>query len=59
MTDDFKCPHCNAVNDTTDWVEHWRWDGDVFDIRCCECEESSSVKVTVSVDYERVEKSDE
>ncbi|AWL27125.1 hypothetical protein DJ533_00120 (plasmid) [Acinetobacter defluvii] len=41
MTDDFECPHCNAVNDTTDWFEHWHWDGDVFDIRCCECGESS------------------
>lgn len=55
MTDDFKCPHCQAINDTTDWLENWNWDGEVFEICCCECEQPSSIKVTVSVDYEHVE----
>lgn len=46
-----ECPHCKKAQDTTDWTEHWKWDGDSFHLNCTECEKEMSVKVSVDVEY--------
>lgn len=45
------CPHCEKGQDTTDWTEHWKWDGDSFHLNCTECEKEMSIKVSVDVEY--------
>lgn len=48
---EIECPHCKKQQDTTDWTEHWKWDGDNFDLNCTECEKEMSIKVSVDVEY--------
>lgn len=51
MSDDVECPHCGVENDSTDFTEHWKHDGDTFSVLCAECGEPFNLVASVSVDY--------
>ena len=55
MSDDVECPHCGRVNDSTDFTENWRYDGDTFTVSCSECEEDINLKSCVDVSYEIID----
>lgn len=51
---DFKCNSCDAVQDTTDWIEHGGHDGDEFEVECQDCEEMIEVSTVVEVSYQNL-----
>ena len=55
MSDDVECPHCGRVNDSTDFTENWRYDGDTFTVSCSEGEEDINLKSCVEVSYEIID----
>ncbi|ADG36052.1 hypothetical protein Acj61p087 [Acinetobacter phage Acj61] len=52
MSDDVGCPFCGHQNDSTDYTENWRHDGDSFVIECSNCEEELSLTARVDITYE-------
>lgn len=55
MSEDVECPHCSHSNDSTDFFENWRHDGDTFTVECSNCEEDITLKSCVEVSYEIID----
>lgn len=55
MSEDVECSHCGHVNDSTDFTENWRHDGDTFTVSCSECEEDMHLKSCMDISYEIVD----
>ncbi|MGP9691026.1 hypothetical protein ACT3S4_04275 [Psychrobacter sp. AOP30-A2-5] len=53
---DVKCPYCDAVQDTDDWLEYGGHDGDDFEHECDECEEVFEAVTRIDVAYRVLDK---
>lgn len=51
---DFVCNSCDAVQDTTDWIELGSHDGDEFEVECQNCEVMIEVMMAINVSYENL-----
>lgn len=45
------CPSCLIAINTDDWVEHFRFNDDVFQVECEECEHEFNVHVDITPEY--------
>lgn len=53
MSQYFTCD-CGNELDATDWIDYWANNDDTFAVTCDQCEESSEVRVSITVEYEDI-----